>query len=95
MRDGLTPQKAALYRAAGVVGGQAALAELLGYKGRQGVSPYFTSDRPIQAEHCLIVERETRARGQPVTCEELRPDVEWGVLRRRRGKHRGRAAAAA
>ncbi len=32
----------------------------------------------VPAEWCPIIERET---GGLVTCEQLRPDVEWGVLR--------------
>lgn len=69
-------------------GGQAGVAALLGYPDRRHVWPWFSSDRPFPPEHCLILERETRRiaaeRGEPsliVTCEELRPDVAWGVLR--------------
>ena len=32
----------------------------------------------IPAEHCPAIERET---GGVIRCEDLRPDVEWGVLR--------------
>lgn len=35
----------------------------------------------VPAEHCPAIERETRRRGQVVSCEELRPDVPWCVLR--------------
>jgi DNA-binding transcriptional regulator YdaS (Cro superfamily) len=77
----LTPEKAALQRAAAVLGGQAAMATLLGYSDRRGVWPYFHTDRRFPAEHCPIVERETRSRDQVVTCEELRPDIAWDVLR--------------
>lgn len=35
----------------------------------------------VPAEHCPAIERETRARGKAVTCEELRPDVPWRVVR--------------
>lgn len=35
----------------------------------------------VPAEYCPLIERETRARGQVVLCEELRPDVAWGVVR--------------
>lgn len=35
----------------------------------------------VPAEHCLLIERETRALGKPVVCEELRTDLPWDVLR--------------
>lgn len=81
MTEHLAPEKAALHRAAGVLGGQAALAKLCGYTDRRGVWVYFHTERQFPAEHCPEVERETRAKGDVVTCEELRPDVSWGVLR--------------
>jgi DNA-binding transcriptional regulator YdaS (Cro superfamily) len=39
--------------------------------------------RPVRfpAELCPDAERRTRELGQPVLCEELRPDVDWGYLR--------------
>lgn len=74
-------QKDALRRAAKVLGGQAALAVAIGYSDRRHVWPWFNTDRQIPAEHCPAIERATRELGQVVTCEELRPDVPWGVLR--------------
>jgi DNA-binding transcriptional regulator YdaS (Cro superfamily) len=58
-------------------GGQAALARLI------GASPAFvyqwtTGRRPVPAEFCPKIERATQ--GQ-VRCEDLRPDIEWSVLR--------------
>lgn len=82
MSTKLSPEKAALHRAAAVLGGQAAMAELLGYKDRRGIWPYFNTDREFPAEHCPDVEDATRGKGDVVTCEELRPDVNWSVLRR-------------
>jgi len=76
----LTP-KQALAEAARILGGQAAVASLLGYNDRRNVSPWFTTDRPFPAEHCPAIERATREKGEPILCEQLRPDVEWGVLR--------------
>lgn len=35
----------------------------------------------IPADYCPAILRETAALGHPVTCERLRPDVPWGVLR--------------
>lgn len=79
MKDEPQPEKEALRRAADVLGGQAALAELLGYTDRRNVWPWFNTDRKFPAEHCPLVERATG-----VTCEELRPDVQWDVLRTKR-----------
>lgn len=45
----------------------------------QAVQQYRTNGVP--AKHCLTIERLTRAQGQPVTCEELRPDMDWAVVR--------------
>jgi DNA-binding transcriptional regulator YdaS (Cro superfamily) len=76
-----SPEKVALRRAADVLGGQAAMASVLGFSTRQGVWPWFNTDRRVPAEYCPSIEAATRERGQPVTCEELRPDVRWDVLR--------------
>lgn len=86
MTSDLTPERLALHRAAESLGGQAALASALGYSDRRNVYPYFRALDPARfpAEHCPKVERATRALGDPskvVTCEELRPDVAWEVLR--------------
>jgi DNA-binding transcriptional regulator YdaS (Cro superfamily) len=88
MSDAVTPEKAALRRAADVLGGQAAFASVLGYADRRNVWPWFSTDRQFPAEHCPRIEARTREiaaeRGDPsliVTCEQLRPDVAWAVLR--------------
>jgi len=47
---------------------------------RQHVEHWVKADR-VPADKCPLIERATREKGQPVTCEELRPDVAWGVLR--------------
>lgn len=55
------------------VGGPSALARLL------GVSPQTVTNwmaRRVPTEMCPRIERLTGVR-----CEDLRPDVEWGVLR--------------
>lgn len=75
--DTFTP-KEALRRAAALVGGQAAVARLLGYEDRRSVSPWFNTDRDFPAEHCPVIERATNG---AVRCEDLRPDVAWEVLR--------------
>lgn len=76
-----SPEKTALRRAAEVLGGQAALASILGFSGRAAVWPWFNTDRKVPAEYCPAIEEATRAAGNPVACEDLRPDVKWGVLR--------------
>lgn len=86
MTSDLASERAALRRAADILGGQAALASVLGYSDRRNVWPYFRAESPARfpPEHCPKVERATRALGDPaklVTCEELRTDVEWDVLR--------------
>lgn len=81
MPDITPPEKAALIRAAEVVGGQAALASAIGFTDRRHVWPWFNTDRRVPAEHCPAIERATRERGSPVLCEELRPDIPWSVLR--------------
>lgn len=82
------PEKLALERAAAALGGQAAVAKVIGYTDRRNVWPWFNTSRPFPADYCPALERETRRvaaeRRDPsliVTCEQLRPDVAWEVLR--------------
>ena len=42
------------------------------------ISQWKTGFRPIPAERCPAIERATNG---AVRCEDLRPDVDWGVLR--------------
>lgn len=42
------------------------------------ISQWRTGARPVPAERCPAIEKAT---GGAVTCEELRPDVDWGFLR--------------
>ena len=56
--------------------GQGALARAIGVF-PQTVHNWMVRGR-VPAEHCPAIERETA--GQ-VTCEQLRPDVDWGYLR--------------
>lgn len=69
----------ALQKAIQVYGGQSPLAVSLGVK-QQHVWNWLKRGR-VPAEHCPAIERVTRERGSVVTCEELRPDVDWAVLR--------------
>lgn len=67
----------ALNRAVGLLSGQAGLASAIGVK-QQHVWNWLNRDGRVPAEHCPAIEKATA--GQ-VRCEELRPDVEWDVLR--------------
>ncbi|WP_375592202.1 transcriptional regulator [Chitiniphilus eburneus] len=42
------------------------------------VSQWASKSRPVPADRCPSIERATNG---VVRCEELRPDVDWGVLR--------------
>jgi DNA-binding transcriptional regulator YdaS (Cro superfamily) len=68
----------ALKKALEIVGGPTAMAKRLGEK-PQTVSAWSTRSKGrVPAEHCPSIELETDGR---VTCEELRPDVKWWVVR--------------
>ena len=67
-----------LDKAIEAVGGPAKLAAAIGVK-PQVVTNWRS--RGVPAEQCPAIERATRDVGKPVLCEELRPDVAWGVLR--------------
>ncbi len=45
---------------------------------RQNVEHWVASPRGVPAEHCPAIERATAG---AVRCEDLRPDVDWSVLR--------------
>lgn len=72
-------------RAIAVAGGQAALARRLGVT-RQAVENWRARGAP--AKWCPAIEAVTRALGAPVLCEEMRPDVDWGVIRGTRSEER-------
>lgn len=42
------------------------------------MSQWKTGARQVPAERCPLIERAT---GGMVTCEEMRPDVDWAYLR--------------
>ena len=42
------------------------------------ISQWANGHRPIPAERCPAIEKATSGE---VTCEELRPDVDWAYLR--------------
>lgn len=57
------------------------MAKVLGYQDRRAVWPWFNTSREFPAEYCPTIERATMEKGTVVRCEELRPDVDWNVLR--------------
>lgn len=64
-------------KAAAILGSQVALAAVLGVT-KAAVGQWRDPDRRVPAEHCPAIERAT---GGAVRCEELRPDMDWAVLR--------------
>lgn len=67
-------------RAIDVLGSGSALAAAID-RSPQFVSQLLKGDRDVPADLCPVIEEATRAAGNPVLCEELRPDVRWSVLR--------------
>lgn len=59
-----------MQRAVEVAGGQTALARLIGVT--QGLIWHYVRNAQPPPERCAEIERATG-----VTCEELRPDVDW------------------
>lgn len=75
------PVRTAAQRAVDILGGPAAAARLLNVKDHRYQTVQSWLRNRVPAEYCPAIERATRAKGAAVTCEELRPDVAWGVLR--------------
>lgn len=69
-----------ILRACKALGGQAEMARTLGVT-PSAVNQWCKGLREVPAERCPPIERATRDRGEPVTCEELCPGVDWAVLR--------------
>lgn len=46
----------------------------------QAVSFWLSGERRVSAELCIAIERETAG---AVTVEDLRPDIDWSVIRAR------------
>ena len=66
---------AAILRACAAVGGQASMARLLDVT-PSAVNQWCSGDRPVPAKSCPTIEQISGVR-----CEDLQPDVKWGVLR--------------
>lgn len=95
-------QSEALLKACKVVGGQSALAALLGGKVKQAHVFYWLETGRIPAQHCPSIERETRRladeRGDAelvVTCEQLNDQTDWAFFRRENVESSATAAQAA
>ena len=57
---------------------QSSLSAKLGMKNSVLVNQWVNGVRQVPAERCPAIERATDG---AVRCEDLRPDVDWGVLR--------------
>jgi DNA-binding transcriptional regulator YdaS (Cro superfamily) len=64
-------------RASDLIGSQAELARRLDVSTSM-ISQWCTGARPLPLDSAIAIERET---GGAVTVEELRPDVDWKVIR--------------
>lgn len=62
-----------------VAGGAAALAQ--GIKASKSAPSMWLKRGSVPAEWCPSIERFTTEKGHPVTCERLRPSVDWSFLR--------------
>lgn len=67
----------AISKAIEVIGGPSRTAALLSVT-PQAVCFWRDGKRAFPADHCPTIERAT---GGAVRCEDLRPDVDWAVLR--------------
>lgn len=71
-----------LHRAVTILGGQTATARAIGRNLKQAhIYKWLNSPNPDvmpPAEYCPAIERATKG---VVRCEDLRPDVDWSVLR--------------
>lgn len=72
----MTPEEA-LEKAIAKIGSMQVLADELGVT-KGAVGQWKLPGRRVPAEHCPAIERLVSGE---VTCEELRPDVDWAVLR--------------
>ena len=76
-----SPTQAAAVRAIRILGGSVQAARILNVKDQRHQTVQSWLKNRIPAEYCPAIERSTTERGEPVMCEELRPDIAWGVLR--------------
>jgi DNA-binding transcriptional regulator YdaS (Cro superfamily) len=80
-----TPSQIAADRAIALLGGPVKAAIALNVPGGRYQTVQSWLRNRVPAEYCPLIERETRARAaapdQVITCEQLRDDVAWDVLR--------------
>lgn len=76
----MSTEHSPILKACTVLGGQAELARLLGVT-PGAINQWCNGRREVPAERCPSIERLTREKGAVVLCEQLRPDIEWAVLR--------------
>lgn len=74
---GMNPIKQALENAIEKVGGLAAFAAAINAPSTGAVKAWKHAGS-VPAAYCPAIERETK---HAVVCEDLRPDVDWAVLR--------------
>ena len=60
-----------------ILGSKIALANKLGVK-QQYISNWIHRDKQIPSDFCIPIEKATDCQ---ITCEELRPDIDWAYLR--------------
>ena len=75
------PDQLAAERAIAILGGPVAAARRLNVKDHRHQTVQSWLKNRVPADYCPVIEQETRTEGQPVLCEELRPDIPWGVVR--------------
>lgn len=78
MKPPATPAPGAAERAIDLLGGPAQAARILNVKDHRYQTVQSWLKNRIPAEYCPLIEQAT---GGAIRCEELRPDVAWGVLR--------------
>ena len=68
---------------------QVEFAQLLGVT-QGAVWQWIAGKKPVSAESCIAIERATAGE---VRCEDLRPDIDWHVVRSKRRPRRQAIAA--
>lgn len=68
-----------IVRAIDIMGGGAKLATAIGMS-HSYLGQIRSFRRPLPEKYCPLIERAT---GGQIRCEDLRPDVEWAVLRQK------------
>lgn len=72
-----SPEQTNIAKAIEVLGGPSAAARILGLRSHSVVQGWRNNGR-VPAEYCPAIERYTAG---AVTCEQLRPSVDWTYIR--------------